>query len=1178
MLTRVPWRRAIAALVTLALGAGCSLLAAIAGADSNSTPAVQLHLDTLENTSVSQDMTSPTGTTPDSSGNNNNAIASGVPITDGRFHGALNFVYTDNGVTVPDSATLRPTAGVTVMAWVRDSVSPGTNRMILGKAFADGCERLSYGLVTGASGGLAFDATTDEDGPIERVTPESSASALWDGHWHAVAGTYDGNTMRLWIDGTVAETTTVPPNHPNQPLEYNIGADSPLYTGLYAGLPTPPPTCDYSNYRYGGQIDEIRVYNRPLSQTEIQYLQSSSHTTPPDLPPPTTTTTSSSTTTTGPPPNKPSAQFLPIRQVALPGATGFNGLLSRPSLGGNITDYHWTIIGLATPVVDTDCGHSPVLGHPFPANGIYHVTLTVTDTFGRRASATAPVTITGRTLLNAVNDPRTFDCENPAKGQQPSRADCIKTFGFGILDVNSRGKLDDCFHVTQSRPAPTAKFIDQGTIGGPVAINGLYVPIPESVKTIYDSNGNISVHGADLFSVRVGSFLTQKFPIQFTVKPNSQGVFHLVKVDPAVDTPKFLGSLPISGSFSIDLTYHQSHVTVGMGLPSPFSFGNKRDASGTVTLISDNVNGLHYDGLGLSVPDLWLGPLFVSNLSFSYTKSDNSWNGTAKVLLPGSTTAIDASGPPTQPPDFGVHIVHGHFFGAGFGIDFTPPTQPDLFPPFHTVLLNSIGASVGLNPFRLTGQIVISAANLVDENGVLLAVFANSGSKYTVPENVDPELAPLAGRTFDRFTLAIGGTAALKVPLIGGFDLPLLNAYALYEYPDYFEFAGGFKFGIAFVSLTGNVSGFVYPSSGKFNAQAGVQGCLRNIKIDIKVFSIKLSPCLNVGAVVSTNGIGFCTVLPVPTPVGTIPVEVGIGYHWGDKTPDLMLFSCDTKPYAEVSPLAARAAANSYSVRLPAGLPSAMFRVRGAGAAPQLSVTDPHGHNITASANAIVVQGTDPTTTLVGIRHPLAGRWTITATPGSAPITDVAVAQGLPALKVAASVTGHGSRRVLHYRISALDGRRVTFTERGHGIARVIGVARRAVGKITFSPQPGAPKRSIVALVEGANGPGRQIAVTTFRAASVTRLARPHKLHVRRSHGKIAITWSRVAGAIRYEVLLRLSDHSQVFRVVRRAGAVLVDPFPARRGTVLVDALNVSGQRGPARTVRIAAVRAKRHQ
>ena len=238
---RVRWRRAIATLVLLGLGAACSLLVATAGADSNSTPAVQLHLDTLQNTSTSGDGTTPTGTTPDSSPNHLAATASGTPINDGRFQGALNMGYSDNGVTVPDTAALRPTAGVTVMGWVRDSVNPGANRMVLGKAFADGCKRLAYGLITGPTGGLEFDTTTFNDGDQETATPESQPSGLWDGHWHAIAGTYDGNTMRLWIDGTLAESQVV-----GHPLDYNTSTDPgtgyPDDTGLYAGQPTPPPT------------------------------------------------------------------------------------------------------------------------------------------------------------------------------------------------------------------------------------------------------------------------------------------------------------------------------------------------------------------------------------------------------------------------------------------------------------------------------------------------------------------------------------------------------------------------------------------------------------------------------------------------------------------------------------------------------------------------------------------------------------------------------------------------------------------------------------------------------------------------------------------------------------------------------------------------------------------------
>jgi hypothetical protein len=64
---------------------------------------------------------------------------------------------------------------------------------------------------------------------------------------------------------------------------------------------------------------------------------------------------------------------------------------------------------------------------------------------------------------------------------------------------------------------------------------------------------------------------------------------------------------------------------------------------------------------------------------------------------------------------------------------------------------------------------------------------------------------------------------------------------------------------------------------------------------------------------------------------------------------------------------------------------------------------------------------------------------------------------------------------------------------------------------------------------------------------------------------------------VRYELLVRLSDRSQVFRLVRRTHVALADPSPKPRGTVLVGAIGPSGDPGPARSVRIAAVRTKRH-
>ena len=880
------------------------------------------------------------------------------------------------------------------------------------------------------------------------------------------------------------------------------------------------------------------------------------------------------------PGSQPTAVFSSGPAKRFPLGTSLDGRASSAPFGGKIVDWHWILEGPG-PAIDTDCGTASTFTTVLQPSAPYKVHLIVTSNLGFKASSTAYVTGAkfksgfNSTLTATLLKQRPFSCENPAAGNQANSANCVKSFGFGILDVNSRGS-GDCFELASVAEINKAGFFT-GKVKGPVAINGLYVPVPESIKTEYDSNGNVAAASLSQVSVRVGPFLTKTIPLKFKITPNKEGVYHLINVEPAANTPKFLGDLPVSGSFAIDLIKHASRVKVGLGLPSPFSFGAKRTASGQIFLFSDNVNGLHYDGLSLSVPDLWLGPIFVSGLHFEYTKSTDSWGGAAKVTLPGSGLAIDASGPPTQPADFGFGIKKGKFDHAGFGVEFKPPTQPDLFPPFHTALLSHIGASVGVNPLRLTGSIGISAANLVEEDGALFALFASAGEKYTLPADAGPELAPLANRTFDRFSLAIGGRASVKVPILG--DLPLLKAYGLYEYPDYFEFGGSFEFGISFLSLKGGVHGFAYPSDGSFNLAAGVEACLRKISVGYKFIKVKISPCLNVGGTVSSKGIGFCGVVGIPFgPFGTIPVSVGAGYTWGGKV-SLMVFSCDYGPYEAKSRFArvAAAPAGGASVTLSSGLPAAMIKLVGQGGSPQVTVTDPQGKDIQDTGDAMSIEGTEPNTTLIALRHPSAGAYTVTPQPGSPAIAEVTTAKGLPTLDLKARVTGAGQARVLHYKLAAAQGRTVRFVEQGSGVARKVGVAKGAHGTIRFTPAAGTPgRRTIVALVEEAGAPASEVKAATYPWSGTPRPARPRSVSARRQKGKIGVTWARVTGASRYEVLVKLADGSQTFRVVRGTRVTLPDSFAAKRGAVSVDALSLEGTRGPARTARLAAVRARR--
>ena len=455
------------------------------------------------------------------------------------------------------------------------------------------------------------------------------------------------------------------------------------------------------------------------------------------------------------------------------------------------------------------------------------------------------------------------------------------------------------------------------------------------------------------------------------------------------------------------------------------------------------------------------------------------------MTLPGSPISIDASSPP---PDFGFGLKNGKFDHAGFGVEFGVGARPDLFPPFHSVLLTHVGAAIGLNPLRLTGTIGLSSGEVVDEDGVLFAAFASQSTPYEFPDDVGPELAPLAGRTLDTFSLAVGGTASLHVPVLG--VLPLLNSYGLYEYPDYFEFGGGFDFEISFLKIDGGVKGFVLASRKLFNLEGGLNACLRGIEIDFKIVSIKISPCLKVGAVVSSKGIGFCGIVPdtVPDHRRDPRDDRRRATAGAPRRPTWRSSAATTARIARRRPRRRRRARRA-AVTLPAGLDAAMLRVRGDGGAPR-SRSPIRGGGRSPKAVMTVVMRTGDGSTLVALRKPAAGRWTVTAKRGSPPITGLASANALPKLAIRATVRRRGSRRVLAYRVTGGAGRTVTFAEQGARTARILGVASRRAGTIVFTPAPGRRgKRRIVALVDRAAGPAKPITVTSYtrrrRAAPV---------------------------------------------------------------------------------------------
>jgi len=187
---------------------------------------------------------------------NNNGTTTNVTYGPGEVGQAFQFSGKSSYVSIPDSPTLDP-ATVTVEAWVK-----GTNVAPFEVVMAKGADANwggSYGLYTGDSGGLFFEFLFQANPNGAGFVSPGAGPGIWDGQWHHVAGTYDGASVRLYVDGKQVGSGT-----PAQgSIAYNLPTSNVLSIGTYLG---PYPS------QFTGAVDELAIYDRALSASEIQAI------------------------------------------------------------------------------------------------------------------------------------------------------------------------------------------------------------------------------------------------------------------------------------------------------------------------------------------------------------------------------------------------------------------------------------------------------------------------------------------------------------------------------------------------------------------------------------------------------------------------------------------------------------------------------------------------------------------------------------------------------------------------------------------------------------------------------------------------------------------------------------------------------------------------------------------
>lgn len=161
---------------------------------------------------------------------------------------ALNFDGINDYANIPHTPILKPSSAITIEAWINSSnISLNTDYVIYQKEDGDARHLFSFqNNGTILSFGLGVDGNYSE---LDVAILQSD----YEDQWVHIAATYDGSAKKIYRNGILIGT---------QNISGPIGTDGYAFAMIGS-------TNGISNF-FKGSIDEFRLWNRALSQCEIQ--------------------------------------------------------------------------------------------------------------------------------------------------------------------------------------------------------------------------------------------------------------------------------------------------------------------------------------------------------------------------------------------------------------------------------------------------------------------------------------------------------------------------------------------------------------------------------------------------------------------------------------------------------------------------------------------------------------------------------------------------------------------------------------------------------------------------------------------------------------------------------------------------------------------------------------------
>lgn len=177
--------------------------------------------------------------------------ATGTYAQTGGYY-ALNFNGTSDDVTIKDNAALNPTKEVSVEAWIKPesfATNIYENSIFCKHGWSSG--NAGYVLRCGAKGQASFNLASTGGKWVEA---QSSAGVLRTNEWNHIMGTFDGDTVAVYVNGVM------------------VGYQ--LYTGAInpsKGLDPKIGELSYGSGRnFDGDIDEVRVWDVAIEQDTMR--------------------------------------------------------------------------------------------------------------------------------------------------------------------------------------------------------------------------------------------------------------------------------------------------------------------------------------------------------------------------------------------------------------------------------------------------------------------------------------------------------------------------------------------------------------------------------------------------------------------------------------------------------------------------------------------------------------------------------------------------------------------------------------------------------------------------------------------------------------------------------------------------------------------------------------------